>query len=214
MCNKLGIQQRFSVILLFSLILSLITACQTSTTIDNNDPEQNIAFEICAQSAIWQRPTEAKQKAQWWDNGRYLGADEAILRGPDSPWQRKGFLDYGNASPEYDQLNLSGLWKAIEEREDIFAACYEKERHQALTSGKTIRLWLLFGQVQSIRREGREYKVVVKPTETGFQWVDVPRPDTTEDLVFKLVTDEGTSLDTLVETGANNWRYQDSHLSK
>ena len=207
------VQQRLSFILFCSLTILLMVACETASFPFNKESGTSILFEICAQSEIWQRPSENKQEVKWWDNGRYLGVDEATLRGIDSPWQRTVFLDYGNASPAYDQMNLSGLWTATEEREDIFAACYEKERHQALTSGKTIRLWLLFGQVQSIRQEGREYKVVVKPTAVGFQWVDIPRPDATDDLTFRVIRNDGEPLEILVETGLNNWRYGDSQLS-
>lgn len=204
--------QQWLLIILFSgLITLLMVACQTVSFSFKTGDGANITFEVCAQSEIWQRPREAKQKAQWWDNGRYLGVDEAILRGPDSPWQRKAFLDYGNSV--YDQLNLSGLWTAAEEQEDIFDACYEKEQHRALVSGQTIRLWLLFGQVQSIVRERREYEVIVTPTEAGFQWVDIPRLDSTEDLTFRLMMKDGKPLETLIETGLNNWRYQDSRLS-
>jgi acyl-CoA synthetase (AMP-forming)/AMP-acid ligase II len=206
-------QLRLSFLLFCGLTVLLLAACKATSFPFNKEDEMSIPFEVCAQSEIWQRPSETKQKVKWWDDGRYLGADEAILRGMDSPWQRTVFLDYGNASPAYDQMNLSGLWTATEEREDIFAACYEKERHYALTHGKTIRLWLLFGQVQSIKQEGREYKVVVKPTEAGFQWVDIPRPDTTEDLTFRVIRNDGEPLGILVETGLNNWRYGDSQLS-
>jgi hypothetical protein len=54
---------------------------------------------------------------------------------------------------------------------------------------------------------------VVKSTEAGFQWVDIPRPDATEDLIFKVIRNDGEPLETLVETGLNNWRYGDSQLS-
>jgi len=162
---------------------------------------EQIPFEICGESSTWTRPTEEEQRAKWWDSGRYAGGDEGVIK---YPWTHNFFVAYGNASSEYDIINLSGLWTL---EGDVRSQCIEPERQDAILKLQKAEVWVLLHRVKSIKRVGTDYYIVVEPVEKGVQFVQFPRPEQQVPLALHFVTEDGQEVEKIVETESPYWPY-------
>ena len=147
---------------------------------------------------------EEEQKAEWWDSGRYAGDDESIKY----PWTHDFFVVYGNASVEYDLVNLSGLWTLGDAR----SKCTEPDRLDAISKLEKAEVWVLFHRVQDVRSVGTDYYIVVEPTEKGVQFVQFPRPESQVPLTLHFVTEDGQEIQVLVEAESQYWPYPQAEI--
>lgn len=161
---------------------------------------EEVPFEICAESTTWVRPPEETQKEKWWTFGRYIGADEEILK---YPWTHNFFVAYGHASMEYDIVNLSGLWT---HEEETVGCVTNPERHDAILKLEMARIWVLLYKVRAIKRLDTHYIIMVEPTEQGFQFVDFPRPGWFP-LTLYFITEDGQEIDKIIEAEYIYWPY-------
>ncbi len=160
-----------------------------------------LPFEVCGESATWTRPTDGEQKAKWWDNGRYAGTDQKVIQ---YPWTHDFFVAYGNASSEYDVINLSGLWTlAGDER----AKCIEPATQDAILRLHKAEVWVLLHQVKSVRHVGTDYYVLVEPAGKGVQFVQFARPEQQVPLVLHFVSESGREIEKIVEAESPYWPY-------
>ena len=162
---------------------------------------EQIPFEICGESTTWIRPAEEEQKAKWWNFGRYAGGDEKVIK---YPWTHNFFVVYGNASVEYDIINLSGLWTLAG---DIRSKCIEPDRQDAILKLQKAEVWVLLHRVKAIRRVGTDYYIVVEPAGRGVQFIQFARPKQQIPLTFHFVTEDGQEIDKIVEAESPYWPY-------
>jgi len=193
--------------LLAALLVVCLAGCGQSTPAPPATPVaplgQSVPFEVCGESTTWTRPAEAEQKAKQWDSGRYSGLDRAVIR---IPWEHAFFVSYGNASGEYDLINLSGLWTL---GADVRARCLEPAAQDAVLKLEVAEVWVLLHQVKSVRREGTEYTIVVAPADQGVQFVRFARPEPPSPLTLRFVDERGQALDEIVEAESPYWPYPD-----
>jgi hypothetical protein len=160
-----------------------------------------IPFEICGESATWTRPAEEEQEAKWWSSGRYAGGNEELIK---YPWTHDFLVAYGNASGEYDLINLSGLWTLAA---DARSKCTEPERREAILKLQKAEVWVLLHQVKSIRCMDTDCYIVVEPTERGVQFVQFARPEQQVPITLHFVTENGQEIDKIVEVESPYWPY-------
>lgn len=166
---------------------------------------QESLFLVCAESVNWVRPSEEEQRREWWENPRYVTQDPQTLEHIRYPWTHNFIMHYGGASPQYDLVNLTGIWAAT----DITWHCEDFWRESRLGTGAGpgleiwAEIWALGYRVDTIKHLGTNYVVVVEPTNSGFQVVDFQRPSAIS-LNFTFVTPEGQVVDQIVE-GVNPW---------
>lgn len=182
-----------------TLLFILLTDCGPATVL-SPQPEP-IAFEVCGESSTWTRPSQGEQKAKWWDFGRYTDADEQLLQ---YPWTHSFFVAYGQASDEYDLLNLSGLWTLAG---NVRTNCLEPDRQDAILKLKMAEVWVLLHKVKSIRRVDTDYYLVVEPTPAGVQFVQFARPERQAALALHFVTEDGQALEQITEADSPYWPY-------
>jgi hypothetical protein len=162
---------------------------------------EQIPFEICGESTTWIRPTEEEQKAKWWDFGRYAGGNDEVIK---YPWTHDFFVAYGNASGEYDIINLSGLWTLAGE---VRSKCIEPDRQDAILKLEKAEVWVLLHRVKSVRRVGTDHYITVEPTEKGGQFVQFARPEQQVPLTLHFVSESGQELEKIVEAESPYWPY-------
>jgi len=197
--------KRINVLSMILVAVVLLAACAAPTpvpTVANVMVQgEQVPFEICGESATWTRPTEGEQKAKWWDTGRYAGGDDKVIK---YPWTHDFFVAYGNASGEYDLINLSGLWTLAG---DVRSKCIEPERQDAILKLQKAEVWVLLHRVKSIKRVGTDYYIVVEPVEKGVQFVQFPRPEQQVPLTLHFVTEDGQEAERIVEAESPYWPY-------
>ncbi|WP_322801346.1 hypothetical protein [Thermoflexus sp.] len=162
---------------------------------------EQIPFEICGESSAWTRPTEGEQKAKWGNSGRYAGGDEKVTQ---YPWTHNFFVVYGNASDEYDLINLSGLWTL---EGNVRSRCVDPERQDAILKLQKAEVWVLLHRVKSIKRVGADYYIIVEPVEKGVWFIQFPRPDQQVPLTLHFVTEDGREVERIVEAKSPYWPY-------
>ncbi len=163
----------------------------------HGDPVQ---YEVCGESKTWVRPTDEEENQKWWTFARYAGMDKLIRQ---SYWTRDFFVAYGNASPEFDTVNLSGLWTLPDGVRD---RCFEPQRQYAILKLQTAQVWILLHSVKSIKREGVTAAVVVEPTGSGVQFIQFPRFGPSP-MVLYFVTPEGQQIAQIDEFKSPEWPY-------
>ncbi len=177
------------------------TPTPTTTASDVTLKPEPVAFEVCGEAPAWTRPSEAEQKAKWWDNPRYASADQQFVQ---HPWTHDFLVVYGNASGEYDAANLSGLWTlAGDER----AKCLEPAAQDALLRLQKAEVWVLLHRVQSVQRIDTHYYVTVEPVDKGVQFVQFARPEQQVPLTLHFLDAGGREIETLVEADSLYWPY-------
>lgn len=166
---------------------------------------QESMFLVCASSENWIRPSEEEQRREWWENSRHLTEDPKTLEHILYPWTHNFIMHYGGASPQYDLVNLSGIWAAS----DIRWQCEDSWRESRLgTSAEPgveiwAEIWVLQHRVRAVKHLGTNYVVVVEPITSGFQIVDFQRPSAIS-LSITFVTPQGEIVDQIVE-GVSPW---------
>jgi hypothetical protein len=161
----------------------------------HGDPVQ---FQVCGESKTWVRPTDAEENQKWWTFARYSGMDENLRQ---SFWTRDFFVAYGNASPEFDIVNLSGLWTLPDGVRD---RCFDPLRQDAILKLQTAEVWILLHSVKSIHRNGVTTVLVVEPTSSGVQFVQFPRFGPSP-MVLYFVTPEGRQIAQIDEFKSPEW---------
>lgn len=205
--------KRISILSIMLLAIISLVACAapasapTETTVSKPTVSgiavqgEQVPFEICGESTTWSRPSEEEQKAKWWDFGRYAGGSDEVIK---YPWTHDFFVAYGNASGEYDLINLSGLWTLAG---DVRSKCIEPERQDAILKLQKAEVWVLLQRVRSIRRVGTDYYIIVEPADKGVQFVQFPRPEQQVPLTLHFVTEDGQEVDKIVEAESPYWPY-------
>ena len=197
--------KRINVLSMILVAVVLLAACAAPTpvpTVANVMVQgEQVPFEICGESATWTRPTEGEQKAKWWDTGRYAGGDDKVIK---YPWTHDFFVAYGNASGEYDIINLSGLWTLAG---NVRSKCIEPDRQDAVLKLEKAEVWVLLHRVKGIRRVGTDYYIVVEPTEKGVQFVQFSRPQQQVPLTLHFVTENGQEVEKIAEAESPYWPY-------
>lgn len=112
------------------------------------------------------------------------------------------FVAYGNASGEYDIINLSGLWTLAG---DARGKCVEPDRQDAILKLEKAEVWALPHRVKDIRRVGTDYHIVVEPAEKGVQFVQFARPEQQVPLTLHFVTANGQEVEKIVEAESPYW---------
>jgi len=160
--------KRISILSIMLLAIILLVACAASasaptgatankSTISRIAAQgEQIPFEICGESTTWTRPAEEEQQAKWWNSGRYAGGDEGVIQ---YPWTHDFFVVYGDASVEYDIINLSGLWTL---EGDVRSQCIEPERQDAIKKLQKAEVWVLLHRVKTIKRVGTDYYLLYR----------------------------------------------------
>lgn len=169
------------------------TPTPVATAANSVVPGEPVAFEVCGEAAAWRRPSEAEQKAKWWDNGRYAGASAETI---NYPWTHDFLVTYGSASLEYDLINLSGLWTLPD---DVRAKCIEPTASDAVLNLRQAEVWALLHRVLSVSHVGADYYIVVEPADQGVQFIEFARPEQQVPLTLHFVTGDGQELDKIVE---------------
>lgn len=159
-----------------------------------------VQFEVCGESKTWTRPTQDEENQKWWTFARYADMDRSIR---ESYWTRDFFVAYGNPSPEFDTVNLSGLWTLPD---GVRGTCLEPARQEAVLKLETAEIWVLLHSVKDIRQEGTNIFLVVKPTSTGVQFVQFPRPGPSP-MSLHFVTPEGQEIAQINEYKSPDWPY-------
>ena len=170
---------------------------------DDLIPGEPVPFEICGESVSWSRPSEPEQKAQWWDNPRYAGVQADVIQ---YPWTHHYFVSYGNASLDYDLLNLSGLWTLPA---DARAGCLEPDTQQAVVNLEKAEVWALGYRVTGINREGNDYYFVGRLVGQGVQFIQFARPEPQANLILHFLTQDGYELMRISEAENPSWPYPD-----
>lgn len=183
-----------------AIIGSLLSACIANPDLNALAEGEAVPFEVCGHAPRWTRPSEAEQMAIW-EEARYAGADQDVLK---YPWTHDFFLVYGNASVDYDIVNLSGLWTLPA---DTRSKCIEAKRQDAILKLQDAEIWVLLHEVKEIRREGTSYTVIVEPRERGVQFVQFPRAAQQEPIHLCFVTPDGDMISELRETEYLYWPY-------
>jgi hypothetical protein len=125
--------------------------------------QPSIAFELCAESVSWTRPSASVQ-AKIWNDPRYkdLGAaayewtHDFVSSEPDS------------ASIPYHRKNLSGLWTDLQENR-----CPRRDGEH----DRWAEIWALNYHVVRIDLNGPAYTIAVTPRERGYEIIQFRRPD-------------------------------------
>jgi len=197
--------KRINVLSMISVAVVLLGACVAPTpvsTVANIMVQgEQVLFEICGDLDTWTRPPEVEQRAKWWDTGRYAGGDDKVIK---YPWTHDFFVAYGNASGEYDIINLSGLWTLAG---DVRSKCIEPDRQDAVLKLEKAEVWVLLHRVKAIRRVDTDYYIAVEPAEKGVQFVQFARPEHQVPLTLHFVTENGQEVEKIVEAESRYWPY-------
>jgi hypothetical protein len=137
---------------LTSVILTALFAQQTT-----------VAFDLCAESVGWMRPSPDVQ-ARIWNDPRYKDAGatayewthDFVANEPDS------------GSITYHSQNLSGLWTDLQENR-----CPRRDGER----GRWTELWALNYHVVRIDLNGLAYTVTVSRRRRGYEIIQFRRPD-------------------------------------
>ena len=152
-----------------------------------------IAFNVCAEVADWQRPSDAEQATQIGHDARYGEAlgDDPLKTASSEFWthQAISFTTYG-LSARMEPVNLSGLWTVA----DDLWACYEDETITAINQGDRAETWLLNHRVRNVAWQGDRYVMTVEPAATGMQVVLFDRVDEMATLPLEVVTVSGETV--------------------
>jgi hypothetical protein len=162
---------------------------------------EQVPFEICGESVTWTRPTDGEQKVKWWDNGRYAGDNDEVIK---YLWTHDFFVAYGHASSEYDLTNLSGLWTLAD---NVRSKCIEPDRQDRILKLEKAEVWMLLHRVKAIRRLDTDYYLVVEPVKKGAQFVQFARPEQLVPITFHFVTENGQDVENIVEAESLYWPY-------
>ena len=160
---------------------------------DGTEVESSIAFEICAEVADWERPSDAEQYKQTGSDARYGEAlgDDSLKTASSQFWtyQVISFTTYG-LSARMEPVNLSGLWTVA----DDLWNCYEDETIVAINQGDRAETWLLNHRVRDLAWQGDRYVMTVEPASTGMQVVLFDRVDEMAALPLEVVTVTGETV--------------------
>jgi hypothetical protein len=142
------------VLLLWPLLASVVALVPQQTT---------VPFDVCAESATWQRPSPEVQ-AKIWSDPRYsdLGA-QAYSWTHTFLWSEPD-----SASISYHQWNESGLWT-----EPSQGQCPRRDGEH----GQWAEIWALNHRVSGITVDGFVYTVTVVPQERGYEIIQFRRPN-------------------------------------
>ncbi len=113
-------------------------------------------------------------------------------------------MAYGNASGEYDAINLSGVWTLTG---DVRTRCTEPAAQDAVLKLQKAEVWVLLYQVKSVKRMGTDYYLVIEPREKGVQFVQFARPDQQVPLTLHFVTESGQEIEKIAEAESPYWPY-------
>lgn len=160
---------------------------------EDTEVGSTVAFEVCADIADWQRPSEAEQSKQIGSDARYDEAlrDDPLKTASNQFWHHQviSFTTYG-LSARMEPVNLSGLWTV----EDDLWGCYEGETITAINQGDRAETWLLNHRVNDLVWQGDRYVMTVEPAATGVQVILFDRVDELTTLLLEVVTADGESV--------------------
>lgn len=154
-----------------------------------------VSFEVCADVADWQRPSEDEQSKQIGSDARYSealsDAGDPLKRESSQFWDHQiiSFTTYG-LSARMEPVNLSGLWTVA----DDLWSCYDPETTVAINEGDRAETWLLNHRISSIEWQGDRYVMTVEPADAGVQVVQFARVDQLASLPLEVVTADGESV--------------------
>ncbi|MCL4489708.1 MAG: hypothetical protein M1570_16510 [Chloroflexi bacterium] len=159
-----------------------------------------VQFDVCGESKAWTRPTRDEENQKWWTFGRYASMDRSVR---ESYWTSDFFVDYGEPSPDFDNVNLSGLWTLPD---GVRSTCFEPAREDAIFKLEMAEIWVLLHSLKSVRQEGTNIFLVVEPTNTGVQFVQFARP-VPNAMILHFITPEGQEIAQINEYKSPLWPY-------
>ncbi len=208
MKKKLKQLQRLGIVMLGGYVISGCPSPTSASLASHSLPSESVAqaaeesveersdlaFEVCADVADWQRPSAAEQAKQLGTDVRY---DEALSGDPlkdasNQFWNHQviSFTTYG-LSARMEPVNLSGLWTVA----DDLWGCYEGDAAEAINQGDRAETWLLNHRVSDLAWQGDRYIMTVEPAATGVQVVQFDRVDELASLPLEVVTADGEAVD-------------------
>lgn len=140
-----------------------------------------IAFDVCAQSSTWSRPSQDVQAKVWADR-RYTDGQSAY------EWTHSFLLmEPESASIHYHSINLAGLWTAKPEQ-------WSCPNRRGL---EWIEVWSLLHRVRNVRRDDNTYTITVEPVARGYQVIHFRRLNPS--VVLRFVSADGKLLEQIIE---------------
>jgi hypothetical protein len=145
-----------------------------------------VPFDVCAESATWQRPSPDVQARIWNDPRYHDGGSQAYA------WTHS-FLssEPDSASISYHQWNMAGLWTEPSQRQ-----CPRRDGEQ----GQWAEIWALNHRVSGITADGFVYTVTVVPQERGYEIIQFRRP-AAANVRIRFVGGDGAVVAEWVEDG-------------
>jgi hypothetical protein len=144
-----------------------------------------VPFDVCAQSASWQRPS-ADVQSKVWNNPRYGGT--AVAQAYE--WTHSFFWsEPDSASISYDKELLSGIWT-----ESTLRQC----PYRGTAGSQWVEIWALNHLVSGITTDGVAHTITVVPQERGYEIIQFRRP-TASNSRIRFVTGDGAVLAEWVE---------------
>ncbi|MGB3292398.1 MAG: hypothetical protein WBB01_05290 [Phormidesmis sp.] len=209
MSEKLNRLQRLGIMMLGAYVISGCSSPTSSNLMASDASTQEsvvqvadegtevgsstVAFEVCADVADWQRPSDAEQSKQIDRDARYDEAlsDDPLKTASNQFWHHQviSFTTYG-LSARMEPVNLSGLWTVADDLWD----CYEGETTIAINQGDRAETWLLNHRVRELVWQGDRYVMTVEPTATGMQAILFDRVDELATLPLEVVTISGEAV--------------------
>jgi len=178
-----------------TVVLAAVVTFAFSATGAWSPPPVAVPFDVCAQSATWQRPSTDVQSTVW-NNPRYggLAVDQAY------EWTHSFFWsETDSARLSYDKVLLSGLWT-----ESPRGQC----RYRGTEGNQWLEIWALNHLVSGITIDGLVHTVTVVPQERGYEVIQFRRPAASKVRV-RFVSGDGAVFTEWIETDPgmfSDWR--------
>ena len=174
-------------------IISITFSQPAASQSTNRSKAIEVPFKICYSSETWVRPTKAEQIKFLLSKKRYGD----VTKEPEryERWLRYNIFSFtifgGSAFADYHYL--AGLWTPIG---NPVWQCGESSRHK-INTGEIAEVWVLLYRAISIKWVGNHYLMVVKPTQKGFQYIQLSRREHQDSLPLKVITEDGSEMKVL-----------------
>jgi hypothetical protein len=175
-----------------SLTLGLLLTSSISSLASAKTAKNTVAFDICAESKTWKRPSPVKQRGYLEELIHRYNAGTVERLGGDY-WNRNVFVfvDYPGGSGTYDINNLSGLWSAPKLKM-LSKRCEDYSTN--LSSQKIAGIWLFSNRVKNIKWVKNHYVMQVDSTGSGIQFLQIQRHENINSLPLKVIDQNGNEI--------------------
>ncbi|NJL44964.1 MAG: hypothetical protein HC922_02895 [Leptolyngbyaceae cyanobacterium SM2_3_12] len=152
-----------------------------------------LGIDLCVSLPDWQRPSDQVQEKQLQTMSRYgeALADGSLSELTKDWWNHEifSFTTYG-LSARTDPLYLSGIWTAMEDTWN----CYAADQPDRMSRGELAEVWLIHHRLVDIQWQDNQYLMTVEPSNMGLQLVQFERQEQLPDLPITLLTTAGQPL--------------------